>query len=216
MTVGDDQAIKLVQLHLCVRQDCASLELSPVGGLSVDLAHSSAIKDLAVLPVWGAALPRQQLEQQQQQQRELGGARVGSASSSCSSDSGRWHGGKGAAGSDTDCDAYSGCSSGDECAPGVASPHLASRFATLFTTGLDQRLRSWSLEGDACGPDMRAHHGHSWPGLALRLLDVSVTEVLEPSALDVMPGLGSCAGITHVAVAGRGVQVFTAHTCAGL
>ena len=96
----------------------------------------------------------------------------------------------------------------------------------MITTGLDQRVRFWSLdsvEGSAASLDRAAaptvkpcpgntkeeQEEQEEGGLAitLSLLGSAVTEVMEPSAVALLRGSPSLSSI-HAAVAGRGVQMF--------
>lgn len=78
----------------------------------------------------------------------------------------------------------------------------------MFSTGLDQRLRVWRLQLPTAGDeqaDQRADVG-------LQLLASTVTEVAEPSSLDVMRTTASshadgAAQAYSVLIGGRGVQV---------
>jgi hypothetical protein len=81
----------------------------------------------------------------------------------------------------------------------------------VFSTGLDQRLRVWRLQLPTAGEeaDERAHVG-------LQLLASTVTEVAEPSSLDVMRTTASshadrAAQTYSVLIGGRGVQVVECH-----
>ena len=113
--------------------------------------------------------------------------------------------------------------------------------ASILSTGLDQRVRLWSLEvscprdmmqsrvtnvatemnstpespvtvppldyrtampsADGPAEELGASHHH----ITLSQLDSTITEVLEPSALCMLPALGAGSRVLHAAVAGRGM-----------
>jgi hypothetical protein len=80
--------------------------------------------------------------------------------------------------------------------------------ASILTTGLDQRVRLWSLNvsyagalrGGAAGAGVE--HGHD---MTLSLLESAITEVLEPSALFMAPADAGL-DVLLAAVGGRGVE----------
>ena len=96
--------------------------------------------------------------------------------------------------------------------------------AVVIATGLDQRVRFWSLdnvEGTAASLDNAAvlvivpcpgnskeeqEEQEGRLAITLSLLGSAVTEVMEPSAVALLRGSPSLSSI-HAAVAGRGVQI---------
>ena len=109
---------------------------------------------------------------------------------------------------------------GSEDSGGRGGPPVHFR-AAVITTGLDQRVRFWSLdsaEGSAATLDdavalavagIEEEQEGKEGGLAitLSLLGSAVTEVMEPSAVALLRGSPSLPS-AHAAVAGRGVQMF--------